>query len=440
MSDIDQNIQFQAEMASINSVTSEDLVRNAKNSGDLQLFQERLDDAQDRVEVVKDVLLQLEPYDLNPQIAQTMDRQLDRSASVLDRQDAAKELELLTGAESLGLTLMPRDYLKTRLAGCESFLGDFMDLTRKVTQHLGISFHEAYTLFMETHDNLESQITLLEDSLSSLLPTSGDGAVVLGSRLFNLFKVNGKVDEDWTGNLNKLVRTITAINGNYLLSSKNSMNQILSYFGNFAGATEEKGLERYLGLPLSVPMDRFRECSYPCKEKTTVTLNAKQSVELMGGAYFYDVAPVEKVMASSNTDEVQNFLDRQYYQSTVGFEKSSEMVFPKLDNEVKALTAKEMKAIVTLLRQVLKEWRKAFEGTDKYKLLETDFKDVAKGILESDMSDTLKKEVQMSFSSIVRFQQNELLTLRNAVNKYLVLIVNGLMELSYMSIKANQEE
>lgn len=439
MQPVDQALQLQAELAAINSVTSEDLVRNAKSSADLQIFQQNLDNAEDRVQVVKDVLSQLEPYDLTPEVAKVMDRQLDRSSSVLDRHEVTKDLELLTGVESLGLSLMPAQYLKSRLAGCESFLGDFMDMTRKVTQHIGISFHDAYVLFMASHDNLETQINLLDDTLKTTKDLKEGNRVVLGSRLFNLFKVNGKVPEDWTGNLSKLSRTISAINGNYLLSNRNSMNQIMSYFGNFEKASEEQGLERYLRLPVSVPTDRFRECSYPCKAKTTINLVAKQSVELMGGAYFYDISPVEKPAVVTSVDAVQDYLDRVYFQSKVEFEKSSQIEFPKAGNEVKALTVKEMTEMVTVLRQLLKEWRKAFEGADKYKLLDTDFKDVTKGILESDMPEDLKKQVQSSFLSIVKFRQQELVELRNGVNSYLLVIVNGLMELAYLSIKAGQE-
>ena len=89
------------------------------------------------------------------------------------------------------------------------------------------------------------------------------------------------------------------------------------------------------------------------------------------------------------------------------------------------------------LKELLKEWTKVYEAGDKYKLADSDYNDVAKGIYESQMDDELKDKVLSAFSSIVRRNQMEFLNLRAVVTSYLTLVIHGLIELSNLSVKAN---
>lgn len=436
MDDVDSNVNLALEMAAISAVKSEEIVGLAKEASDLNRIQNILDESKDRVQTVKAVLSTTAPHEVTPELARAMDNQLDRAVDVVI--PPTDGMEAVLGAEHLGYTLLPQDYLLTRLAGCENFLNDFFKKSKEVLARMGASAKEAYILVTQTHDNLETALDALEKSLEASGNFDSNQTILLGSRLFNLFKINGKVSEDWPSDLSRLSRTISGISNNYYLSSKNQLNTLMSYFGGFADADAETGRDRYLRLPVVIDNNRFKECSYPNKDLTTGAVTAKQSVELMGGAFFVDVRLNNPARGQlSNDDAVGEYLTRHLDMEYVGFENNAPMIFPKLGNEVKALSSGQIKAVIKHLREVLKEWKKVFEGGEKFKMSESDFSDISKGIYESSMPEDLKDKALTAFSSLVRKNQMELLNLRVAVNSYLVLIVNGLVDLCHDSIKAN---
>lgn len=438
MASVDENMQLNAEMATISAVTSEELLKLSKNASDLERFQNKLDDANNGVAAVKAILTDTKPHEVTVDLATTLDNYLERAEVEIP---PVNENVTVQGTEELGYTLTPRDYLFTRLLGCENFLADFFKKSKEVTTRISIAFREGYILFTESQDSLEAAIDLLEQTVKTM-PNfdKGTSTIALGSRLFNLFKVGDKVDEDWIGNLSKLSRTISGISGNHYLNSKNTLNSTMAYFGGFADATQEEAIERLKMLPVSIPSERFKECTYPNRDHTTSGATAKQSVELMGGAYFLDVrqnAPRQKINA---VEDVGLYVDRYTEFDYTGFENSSNVIFPKLGNEVKTLSSEQIHGMIKLFRVVMADWRKVFEGAEKFKLSDSDYVDIAKGIYESQLDETTKSNVADYFSAIVRKNQMELLALRTAVNTYLVLIINGLIELGYTSIKANPTE
>jgi len=419
------DLQLAAEMAVISTVKSAELVEKAQDTAALQILQERLDDRKDRVELVKKVLTNIDEHKLDVPLAKQMDNYLTRS----DVDIPADELGQVQGVECLGHTLMPAVFIRTRLQGCESFLGDFYRKAKEISAQIGIGFRESYLLFTQSTESLESLIDILEKDI-----------ILLGTRLFNQFKVGGKVNEDWVSGLTKLNATISALTNNYYLANRAVLNNTLSYFGGFDGLTDDEAKERFLLLPKSIVSARFKECSYPNKDHTTSSVVAKQSVELMGGAYFLDVRQ-EKVNTSPTSIEqvigyVQGYIDLDM----VGFENNSPVEYPKIGAAIKTLSSDTIKTLVKLMRETLKAWRKTTEGMDRYKINDNDFNDIVKGIYESPMSDDMKDKVQTAFTSIVRKNQVELLVNRAAVNNYLVLIFNGLIELCNTSITVNLPE
>jgi len=435
MGQINQELQLAAEMAAISAVKSAEIVSLAKDTGDLDRFQNRLDDSKDRVNMVKAVLEGTEPHQVTPELANAMDGSLVRSNVDIP---PVSGLDAVEGAEALGRTLMPEDYLLTRLMGCESFLGDFFRKSKEVVVRINDGFKEAYIVFTQTHDSLIEAVDALERGIETT-PRFDEGRenLLLGARLFNLFKINGQISGDWTGDVSKLSRTISAVSSNYYLNSKNNMNAVLSFFGGFAGLDQQLGLERFLDLPSQLPSTPFKECNKVNKDFSTGRVTAKQSVELMGGAYFIDIRQSKPNYRMHTPEDVDQFLYIYLNEELTGFENSSEVIYPKLGNEVKSLSSQQIKIIAKHLKELLKEWSKVYEAGDKYKLADSDYNDVAKGIYESQMDDELKDKVLTAFSSIVRRNQMELLNLRAALTSYLTLIIHGLIELSNLSVKAN---
>ena len=433
----DADLQLNAEMATISTVKSTELVELTNDMGKLQNLQERLTEDKDRVDIVKKVLVDIDVNKLDLGLAKQMDNYLNRS----DVDIPAGELGEVHGFESLGRTLMPKEFVATRLQGCESFLGEFYRKAKEISLQISIGFRDSYLIFTQSVDSLTALVDMLEKDINAA-PSfkAGTDTILLGTRLFNLFKVNGKVNEDWVGGVTKLNATVTALSTNYYLANRTFLNNTLSYFGGFDGLTDDEAKARFLLLPKAIVSTRFKECSYPNKEFTNNTVVAKQSVELMGGAYFLDQRR-EKVNSNpANAEQVVGYVQGFIDHDTVGFENSSPVEYPKMGTEIKTLSSDTIKSIVKLLRSILVAWRKSSDGMERYKVADSDFNDIVKGIYESPMSDDMKEKVQSAFTSIVRKAQMEMLTNRASVNNYLVLIINGLIELCNTSIAVNLPE
>lgn len=422
-------------MASVNVANSQEIVANANSTADLSDYQNQLADQKDRVQSVKDTLLGIKEHEVNPTLVKILDRSLERSEVEVPPADGMSAVQ---GAESLGLTLMPKDYILTRLMGVESFLDDFFKKSRQITQIMTTKFKESYILFTESEQSLAKQIDILENAISTSPPFDKDPQkVLLGARLFNLFKTHGKVSEDWTGELAKLSRSISGLTSNYYLNSRNNLNAIMGYYGGFAGLTQSEAEERYKLLGVSIPSVRFKECTYPNRKYSGPGAVAKQSVELMGGAYFYDVRQDKPLREVNTVNEVEDVVNRYVTIDGTGFDDSDPREFSSLDLEVKTLSAQQIKAVIKQLREIHKDWVKVYEGVEKYKLSDSDFNDICKGFYESELTDSMKDKLLTSFSMLVNKNQMELLKIRSSVNAYLVLVNSGLIELCFTSIKVN---
>lgn len=427
------NEQLAAEMASISVVHSEALVESTKSTAELNRYQNELDNSKDRVQSVKETLVALKDYEVTPNIVEILDNSLARSEVEIQPADGLSAVE---GFESLGLTLMPKDFLFTRLMGVEGFLDSYFAKSRQIATQVSTGFKEAFILFTQTQETLEKAIDLLENSVNTSPPFDKNAeSLLLGSRLFNLFKVNGKISENWVGDLDKLLRTVAGLSNNYYLNSRNNLNSIMSFFGGFSNLDQVSAEERFKLLGTSIPSERFKECTYPNSTYSVPGATAKQSVELMGGAYFFDVRQDNPKRVAKSLMDVDDFIERYIAIDRTGFDNNAPKFYPDLDLEVKALTLPQIKAVIRLLRDVHKEWRKVYEGGEKYKLSDADYIDITKSFYTAPVDDAMKDKLLSSFSALVRKNQLELLAIRAAVNNYLVLINTGMVELCHTSIK-----
>jgi hypothetical protein len=423
-----------AEMAAVSAAKSTEIVEAASTAGELNAFQNKLDDAADRVLEAKKVLGSLQAFEVTPEIVADIDRTLVKAGVTIP---AADGMDAVEGAEALGITLMPKDYLFTRLLGCESFLNDFFRDSKEVVQRIGSAVKDIYIGFTESQESLSKQLDLLENQILTTPEFNSSETFILGHRLYNLLKVNGKVDQNWAGNLSKLATTLQGLTGNYYLSSKKDLQTVYSYFGGFSGATLDQSQERLMMLPVSIPSTPFKECTYPNNSHGGPNLIAKQSVELMGGAYFVDVRQKARPVTASSIDEVKDFMIRFLEHDHTSFETYSEYTLKDVGFEIKALSSKEIKAMIRQLRDIMGTWQKIFEAGEKFRMNDNDYNDVVKGLLESELSDEMKVQLSKWFGSIVRKNQMELLTMRAQVSTYLTFIINGLIDICKDSIKVS---
>lgn len=431
------DIKLAAEMAAISTVKSAELVELAGSNDRLQTFQDRLEDAKDKVEVVREILTAVEPHEINPRIVADVDNYLNKAGAVVPTDDLGN----LYGAEHLGRQLCPLDFQMTRRTAVENFLGDFFRKVKDISVQLGSDFRDFYLVLTQTVDSLEDQVDLTEKFLQRVPAfKGGTDEILLGVRLFNMFKIKDKVDEQWVSNVSKMNTTVGALANNYYLASQKNLNEIMAFFGGFADLNDDAGTQRLLTLPKAIPSVRFKECTYPNKEETNSVVTAKQSVELMGGAFFIDTRHEKPNLEPKTLFDLETYVERYVAHDMVGFQNNAPTIYPKIGTEIKTLGSDVIRSILKLMREILKSWRKSTEGQDRYKVDSVEFSEIMKGIYESQMSDELKEKVRHAFSAMVRKNQSELLTTRTSVSNYLVLVFNGLLEICNTSISANTPE
>lgn len=421
-----------AEMAAVSAVKSSEIVEASSDAAQLNAYQNDLDDSLDRVIDVKRTLVALKEHEITPSLAFDLDRELDKANVDIPVEEG---LDRVLGAESLGTRLMPKDYLFTRLQGCESFLGDFFRDSREVVQRIAASFKDSYIAFTENQQSLATSLDLLEQTVANGGEFTTDETFILTHRLYNLFMINGKVNGDWVGNLDKLSRTMNGLSSNYYLNSQTVLRASFSYFGGFSPLSQDQAIERIYEMPISIPSLPFKECTYPNARFSNATVVAKQSVELMGGAYFYDVRQKGRPSVASSIDEVNDFVIRYKQFDMTGFENTAG--YEGAGVEIKALGSKEILAVIRQLRSILKDLAKVYENGEKFKMLDNDYHDVVKGFLSADIDDATKVELSKWFSIIVRKNQMELMSIRSSLTTYLTLIVNGLITICKDSIKVS---
>lgn len=432
------DIQLAAEMATISTVKSAQLVDLAGNSARLQTFQDRLENSADKVNLVKEILSEKEDYQINPRVVADVDNYLMQAGV---EPHVSEEFDAVLGAEDLGRRLCPIDFKITRMAGVENFLSDFFRNVKQLSAQLGSEFHDFYLVLTQTVESLEDQAALTEKFLQRV-PNfkAGTDEILLGVRLFNMFKIKDKVDEQWVSNLSKLNTTIGALAGNYYLTSQKNLNETMAFFGGFADLNDDQATERFLTLPKAIPSLRFKECIYPNKEASNSVVTAKQSVELMGGAYFIDIRRDKMDTEPKGLYALETYIEGYITYDMVGFQNNAPTIYPKIGTEIKTLGADTIRAILKLMREILKNWKKSTEGQDRYKVNDAEFSEIMKSIYEAPMSNELKEKIRHAFSGIVRKNQVELLTTRTAVSNYLVKVFNGLIEICNTSITVNTPE
>lgn len=425
-----------AQMAAVNSAKSVELFDALRSTIQLNEVQTALDNSADRVLEAQKLLDTVEAHEVSPALVETIDERLTRAGVEIPLEVGFAEVQ---GAEALGHTLLPKNFLFTRQAGCENFLTQFFKDSREVAMQIGSAFRDTWVIFTQSEDNLNKALDLLETQVNSYPDFMSTNSFILEFRLFNLFKVNGKVNGDWSGNLNKLSSTISALSTGYYLNNKQTLNALMSYFGGFTSLSQDGAMQRLQILPISIPDIPFKECTYPNRAHESLLVTSKQSVELMGGAYFFDTRLKNRPKRCETIDLISEYIDLHIKNDRTGFENNAELVHDQVGTEVKALSSKEIKAIIKSLRSMLKDWSSMFEKGEKFKVGDADFNDIIKGIVDADIDETTRMYIAKWFGALIRHNQMELLSIRVGVANYLTLIINGLIQICNNSVKVNAE-
>ncbi|EBV8434216.1 hypothetical protein AVA65_08195 [Salmonella enterica subsp. enterica serovar Minnesota] len=431
MSDVNE---LSAQLAAINVVASTELVEKVGSTYELGRLQSQLNDSRNRVESVKSLLVNTQPHELTVEAANFIDNQLNAVGAL------QVDGTTVQGVESLGYTLMPKQYIESRLQGCEGFLSGWGAKSAFIAKQIAAAFKDAWILLRESNDSLLSRLDELEkDVLAAGEFPAGTSDILLGFRLFNLFQINHEVKEDWIAQLTKVSKTINGLSSNYYVSSKNHLNTTMSYFGGFTSLDEQKAAERYLMLPVSIPSVRFKECTIQDRTWPQKGIAAFRSVELMGGRFFLDTRTINRNLEPKIPEEVNEYLHQYLENDRTFFNGKPDKEYNDVKETVKTLGSDQIKQIVKLARTTLKDWEKVYVDGEKHKLVDRDYEGIMKELFDADWNDDLRHYVTNAFNSVVTKNQQELIEVRAKVNNYLVFLINGITELCYTSIQLNQE-
>lgn len=153
-----------AQMAAVNSAKSVELFDALRSTIQLNEVQTALDNSADRVMEAQKLLDAVEPYEVSPALVEVVDARLARAGVDIPLEVGFAEVQ---GAEALGHTLLPKNFLLTRRAGCENFLTQFFKDSREVAIQIGAAFRDTWVIFTQSEDNLNKALDLLETQINS---------------------------------------------------------------------------------------------------------------------------------------------------------------------------------------------------------------------------------------------------------------------------------
>ena len=423
-----------AELAKISIVKSAKLTDLARDSSDLVNFQNIINNTAGQVNLVEAIIENSKPHELTPEIAQFCDATLLKAEIPLVPEEGPIPLEQ-AGCEALGFTLTPQQYKELRIAGIESFLGEAISTSVRLVKRFSANMKDQYLLMTESIDSLQKRLNNLSDLLEQT-PTVRYGAneLDIGYRLYNLFKANNKLNEDWTGNFNKVTNTLRALSGNYARTYSDNLNDIFAFFGGFDGISKDDAEARLYSIPLYLNDVVFRECSFPNRELSTNGVKVNTSVVLMGEYFFMNGVRAKRQPTCLDIEDVTFFIERLVKDNFITFtshQSTDSGTIPK----VKSLGTNEIKNMIKLMNSAVIEVTKIHAGFDKLELGNTEYVSIVKAISRNEW-DGFEETVLRNFETLVMNRFNDFANIRAKVTNYLILLINGLIELCKMSIES----
>lgn len=431
--------ELAAELAAISIVTSEDIVAASGNTARLAKIQDELDDARDAVSVTKEILENLEGHELTPELALVIDKSLAKPIAVVGDDVIKKNLEAVGGLEDLGYTLLPSEFIASRIQGCEDLLSSIKKTVTSINTRVGRFFKETVNNLTVSRESLEKNIERVEQLLKdSKLNTKSDVEVELSNRVFNLFQIDGKFNpSSIVGDMDKTSRALKALYSFYCVENAKVINGLLKYFGEFEGMDSGAGMGLLFKIDERVPDIHFKEAKIKVGKDDSGNYKLTKSKDIMGGYHFLDKRMDTKV-------EIKTYADVDKYYRLRKEEKLSLVRDPKVHTpdslKFKAFTKDQISALIRLIQNMIKDWKKT-DLSDKSK--DTLFREFQKTVevvnLNPNFDETFKETAFFAFLFILERTQNERIQLEASVNKYLVNMFLGIINYIELSIEARKE-
>ncbi|QGZ14407.1 hypothetical protein [Photobacterium phage PDCC-1] len=413
------------ELAALSVVSSSELAEQAREGRDLVKLQDEITNAIDRVEAVKTVLGETEPKDVTQLFGNVIDRQLERVGvrSFGDKDEVA-------GVESLGLGLTPSRYLETRIAACESFLTEFMDWSRNITKRFYNEVLEQLVLMKDGHDTLTKRAKLLQTLMNDNKTVFKEGDITLGGAN-RVLLLNNKVPEDLQNQITRFVATTRAITSNFYRANQANTNEMISYFGGFAGLDEEAAIKRLLKLPGALSKYQFKEAMFNIREQSNDVYQTRGSVKLLGDRQYINTFLVDRKVRI-DLEGVKSWIELYRKHESVKLEiqtrQDGDVTLPAFDQ---AQTDKAIRSVFSTLKDV----EGLFKEGDRYLVDGNEYKKMLAMLSDVTWSESVKASVGDAFIALILTRNNEQVRMRSDVVKYTTLVMNAILNVCEQSME-----
>lgn len=432
--------ELEAQLAAISVVKSVELMDTVTDSRELNYLTNQVLDSVNRVNAVKTLLENKEDKEISPEDAVDIDHQLSELKVVeIDGDGIIFNAERVQGAEHFSRTLRPKDYRLTRIAACESFLSEAITTARNFTKQLIQNFANAYTLAVEDTESLIQRFKLIDKAVNELKPfNDGIEQFNLSPRLFNLLKVNNSVKEDWTNQIDNLSKTTIALTSNYYDYAEKELTQIMAYFGQFEGQTEETKITGMLLQSGSLLNTRpFPECKIDISDRKTDWLTSRRSVELMGGRYLIDTRWTTPLKIDS-TKTIDDWFDSRIKDLGTRLNPRDGIQFTDKEQLIKTFGTKTISHICQTAIRILERWLAICSKVNKHRIGERDYEYIDQALNELPVDNVMKTRLRNMYSTLVRKNQQDLLNICSDFTRYLVITLNAIASLCNDSINFAQ--
>lgn len=431
--------ELEAELASISVVTSEDIVEASNSTARLSRIQDKLDDTRSAINVTKQILSDLKDHELTPELALMIDKTLEGPLDYLDDGTIRKDLEEVGGLENLGFTLLPSQFIASRLAGCEDLLGKVKSSITSINTRISRFFKEGLNALFLSREKLSKELDEVEEMLKNTNLGSGNDILIpLGNRLFNLFQTNGRFNElSLTTDLDRTSRAMKALFSFYNVENKKVQNALLKYFGEFEGLGAGKGLNLLFQMDKRIPTINFKEANIKAEGPNSETYTYRKSKSLMGGYYFLDKRLHLKFDLRSYED-----VDRYYklrMEDKLTLVREDTIHIKEGDDKYKPLTKDKIQSLIKNIRVTIKDWEKSILTNEEKQTLFNNFlRTMEAANLNREFDNTFKELAFFSFLMILERTERERINLEIDVNRYLINLYSGVIDYIKASIKARE--
>lgn len=416
-----------SDLAAISVVKSAELLEVAQSSRDLNLITNEVLGSANKVEAIKDLLLNKQPHELSPEDAIEIDGQLSELRVITtDGSDVEFNATRVEGAEAFGLTLRPSVFIASRVAACEGFLDNVVESTKTFTKTIAAKFQEAYTLVTEDAESLVERFRLIDTATKQLKQfPQGLERFNLSARLYNLLKVNGEVKEDWYNQILNLYKTTTALTINYYDYSEKELTQIMSVFSGFEGLqTDDQVIAQLMKTSVILNNPGFKECKVDISPRNVPWLRVMRSVNLMGDRHLVDTRWKTPLKVDS-TKAIDDWFDSRITDIGVRLNKRETADFLDIEQEIDTLSSDTIKHVSQLSVKLLESWLQVCQKANKHRINDRDYEEIGDNILKLECDPVLKQRVLAMYSMLVRKNQQDLLNITSDFTRYLVLTLNA---------------